>query len=54
MNRGSALSAAWQALAERAVVEYREALGSDLLAVACFGSVARGTPEPDSDLGISD
>ena len=48
----SEIPPAWQALSERAVAEYRAALGDDLLAVACFGSVARGTPGPDSDLDL--
>jgi hypothetical protein len=34
------------------VDRYREALGSDLLAVACFGSVARGQPTAESDLDL--
>ncbi len=40
------------ALAERVVAEYRAALDDDLLAVACFGSVARGEAEPESDLDL--
>ncbi|MBI4608307.1 MAG: nucleotidyltransferase domain-containing protein [Candidatus Rokubacteria bacterium] len=51
MTRGE-ISEAWKALANRAVAEYREALGEDLLALACFGSVARGAPGPDSDLDL--
>ena len=46
------LTAPWQALVERVVVEYREALKDDLVAVACFGSVARGKPSADSDLDL--
>lgn len=42
----------WRALAERAVAEYRAALGGNLVAVACFGSVARGRPDRDSDLDL--
>jgi predicted nucleotidyltransferase len=48
----SEIPSAWQALAERAATEYRKALGDDLLAVACFGSVARGEPGLDSDLDL--
>ena len=46
------LSGPWLALAERVVGLYRAALGDDLVAVACFGSVARGTAGPDSDLDL--
>ena len=46
------VSPAWQALAERVVAEYRAALGDDLVAVALFGSVARGQARPDSDLDL--
>lgn len=49
---GKRIPAAWRALAERVVAEYRAALGDDLLAVACFGSVARGEPGPESDLDL--
>lgn len=42
----------WRELAERVVAEYKAALGNDLLAVACFGSVARGEPDPESDLDL--
>jgi len=42
----------WRELVNRVVASYHEALGSDLLAVACFGSVARGEPMPDSDLDL--
>jgi predicted nucleotidyltransferase len=42
----------WRALVERVLATYREALGSDLLAVACFGSVARGEADPESDLDL--
>jgi predicted nucleotidyltransferase len=34
------------------VAEFQAVLGSDLLAVACFGSVARGEPGPESDLDL--
>lgn len=51
MMRGQ-IPAAWQALAERVVAEYRRALGDDLLAMACFGSVARGEARPESDLDL--
>jgi len=43
---------AWRALAERAVEEFRAALGEDLLAVAWFGSSARGEATPGSDLDL--
>jgi len=46
------LTAPWRPLVERVVAEYREALKDDLLAVACFGSVARGKPSPESDLDL--
>ena len=46
------IPALWRALAERVVAEYRSALGSDLLAIACFGSVARGEPTLESDLDL--
>ena len=46
------LSPLWRSLAERVVAEYRAALGDDLLAVACFGSVARGEPTSESDLDL--
>lgn len=39
-------------MAERVVGEYRAALGDDLLAVACFGSVARGESGLESDLDL--
>jgi len=42
----------WRALAERVVVDYRAALGDDLVAVAAFGSVARGTAGTASDLDL--
>ena len=42
----------WRALADRAVAEYRMAIGDDLVAVALFGSVARGQPRADSDLDL--
>lgn len=51
MTQGEILPA-WRALAERVVAEYLAALGGDLLAVACFGSVARGGAGPQSDLDL--
>ena len=36
----AALTPAWRALLDRVVAEYRAALGSDLVALACSGSVA--------------
>jgi hypothetical protein len=48
----SAISPEWRALADRVVAEYRSALGDDLVAIALFGSVARGQPRPDSDLDL--
>jgi hypothetical protein len=48
----SALSPSFQALAHRVVAEYRAALGDDLVAIALFGSVARGQARPDSDLDL--
>lgn len=42
----------WRALAERVVAEYSAALGDALLAVACFGSVARAQAGPESDLDL--
>ena len=42
----------WRALAERAAAMYRAALGDDLVAVAVFGSVVRGTQEARSDLDL--
>lgn len=42
----------WRALIERLVAEYRAALGDDLLAIVCFGSVARGQAGPESDLDL--
>ena len=46
------LTPAWRALLDRVVAEYRATLGSDLVALACFGSVARGEARPDSDLDL--
>ena len=46
------LSRAFQALADRVVAEYRAALGDDLVAIALFGSVARGQARADSDLDL--
>ena len=42
----------WRALADRVVAEYRAAIGDDLVAVALFGSVARGQPRADSDMDL--
>jgi len=36
------LSSEWGALADRVVAEYRAAIGDDHVAIALFGSVARG------------
>ncbi|HMH49359.1 MAG TPA: nucleotidyltransferase domain-containing protein [Candidatus Acidoferrum sp.] len=49
---GSPLSPSFQALANRVVAEYRAALGDDLIALALFGSVARGEARPISDLDL--
>jgi hypothetical protein len=46
------LPPAWRALADRVVAEFRAAIGDDLVAVALFGSVARGQARPDSDLDL--
>ena len=46
------LPPAWRALADRVVAELRAAIGDDLVAVALFGSVARGQARPDSDLDL--
>ena len=46
------MPAGWRALVERAVAEYGAALADDLLALACFGSVARGQADPTSDLDL--
>ena len=46
------LAPAWSALAGRVVAEYRAAIGDDLVAIALFGSVARGRARPDSDLDL--
>ena len=46
------LSPEWRALADRVVAEYRAAIGDDLVAIALFGSVARGQARPDSDLDL--
>jgi hypothetical protein len=42
----------WRPLVERVAGEYRSALRDDLVALACFGSVARGQERPDSDLDL--
>ena len=42
----------WRAVVERAVAEYRAALGDDLVAIAVFGSVARGEATTESDLDV--
>jgi predicted nucleotidyltransferase len=46
------IAAPWRAVAERVLAEYRKAWGEDLMAVACFGSVARGEVGPTSDLDL--
>lgn len=46
------IRAPWLALARRVADAYRTALADDLLAVACFGSAARGEAGPDSDLDL--
>ena len=46
------LAPEWRALADRIVAEYRAAIGDDLVAIALFGSVARGQARPDSDLDL--
>jgi len=46
------LPPSWRALADRVVAEYRAVLGDDLVAIALFGSVARGQARPDSDLDL--
>ncbi len=46
------LAPEWRALADRIVAEYRGALGDDLVAIALFGSAARGQARPDSDLDL--
>ena len=43
---------AWQALVQRVVTECRAGLGTDLVALALFGSVARGAAGPASDLDL--
>ena len=48
----SGLAGSWRALAERVVTEYREALGGDLVAIAIFGSAARGAATAASDLDL--
>jgi len=46
------IPAGWRELVDRVIARYRDALGNDLLAVACFGSVARGEATPESDLDL--
>jgi hypothetical protein len=46
------LSPEWRALADRVVAEYRASIGDDLVAIALFGSVARGQARPGSDLDL--
>ncbi len=41
--------ALWRALLDRIAAEYRAALASDLVALACIGSVARVEACPESD-----
>jgi len=48
----SLLSREWGALADRVVAEYHAAMGDGLVAIALFGSVARGQARPDSDLDL--
>ena len=48
----SPLSRPFQALVDRMVTECRSALGDDLVAIALFGSVARGQARPDSDVDL--
>ena len=50
--RRKLVAASWLALAEQVVAKYRAALGDDLVAVALFGSVARGEAGPQSDLDL--
>lgn len=52
MSAADRIPEGWRPLVDRVVREYRAALGDDLLAVAVFGSVARGEPGPDSDLDL--
>jgi predicted nucleotidyltransferase len=47
-----ALSPEWRALGDRVVAEYRAAIGDDLVAIALFGSVARGQARSDSDFDL--
>jgi hypothetical protein len=47
-----AIPAPWRNLTDRVVAEYRAALGDDLVAIALFGSVARGEAGPESDLDL--
>jgi hypothetical protein len=42
----------YERLIEKTVAEIRRAYGERLIAVALFGSVARGTPREDSDLDL--
>lgn len=43
---------AWQALVERVLLECKAGVGSNLVALALFGSVARGEAGPASDLDL--
>lgn len=47
-----AMDPRWRALGERLVAGYRASLGDDFVALAAFGSVARGTAGPHSDLDL--
>lgn len=46
------IQAPWRAVVDRTVAEYRAALGDDLVAIAVFGSVARGEATTESDLDL--
>jgi hypothetical protein len=46
------LAPAWRALLDRLIADYRSALAADLVAIALFGSVARGQAGPDSDVDL--
>jgi predicted nucleotidyltransferase len=49
---GDRIPPEWRPLIDRAVEAYRAALGDDLVAIALFGSVARGQARPHSDLDL--